>query len=106
MIKKINLSLNNMTKMDKQRILNLIKHRRKHMGFSQKDMADKLEITQTQYGKYELGRSEIGLDKLIEINKLLSITFSEYDDEETNNDITNDVIENLENCIQVLKSLK
>jgi len=60
-------------KMNKQQILELIKSRRKVIGLSQKEMAKKLEITQAQYGRYELGTSQVSLDKLIEIGEILEL---------------------------------
>jgi len=60
-------------KMNKQQILELIKSRRKVIGLSQKEMAKKLEITQAQYGRYELGTSQVSLDKLIKIGEILEL---------------------------------
>jgi len=47
--------------MDKQRILNIIKNRRKDLKFTQKDVADKLDIKRSQYNRYEIGKSGIAL---------------------------------------------
>ncbi len=62
-------------KMNKQQILELIKSSRKVIGLSQKEMAKKLEITQAQYGRYELGTSQVSLDKLIKIRRNIRIRY-------------------------------
>jgi len=68
--------------MDKQRILNIIKNRRKDLKFTQKDVADKLDIERSQYSRYEIGKSEMTLDKFIEISKLLGLELSDYEEKQ------------------------
>ena len=59
--------------MEKQEILQLIKKRRKGLKLTQKQMAEKLDIDQTQYSKYEIGASEISLSKLLKIGEILGL---------------------------------
>ena len=68
--------------MDKQRILNIIKNRRKDLKFTQKDVADKLDIERSQYSRYEIGKSEMTLDKFIEISKLLGLELADYEEKQ------------------------
>lgn len=90
--------------MDKQQILNIIKNRRKALKMTQKDMADKLGIEGSQYGRYELDKNEMTLEKFLQISFVLNLKLSDYEHEL--DDVKNDVIENLEHCIKRLKGLK
>ena len=59
--------------MTKKKILELIKSHRKSAGLTQKDMADKLDVERSQYTRYELGKNEIALDKLLKIGEILGL---------------------------------
>jgi len=59
--------------MEKQEILELIKSRRKELKLTQEDMATKLNIKSSQYGRYELGKNEMSLDKLLKIGEILGL---------------------------------
>jgi len=61
--------------MEKQEILELIKSRRKELKLTQEDMATKLNIKSSQYGRYELGTSQVSLDKLIKIRRNIRIRY-------------------------------
>jgi len=95
-------------KMNKEQILELIKSRRKVIGLSQKEMAKKLEITQAQYGRYELGTSQVSLGKLIKIGEILEldIYMESKNIQSPNEDKTNNLIKNLLDCIDIAKSIK
>ena len=47
---------------------------RKERGYTQKYVADYLQIDRSNYSKYELGKLEIGVDMLIELSKLYKVT--------------------------------
>jgi len=71
--------------MKKEKILELIKDRRKSVGLTQKDMADKLDVERSQYTRYELGKNEIALDKLLKIGEILGLKIDvAFEDEKTN----------------------
>ena len=89
--------------MDKQQILNIIRSRRKSFGLTQKDMADKLGIEGSQYGRYELGKNEMSLEKFLQISAVLELKLSDYEDSDEPNDIKQEVIQDLLNCIEKLK---
>jgi len=69
--------------MEKQQILQLIKNRRKGLKLTQKQMARKLGIDQTQYSKYEVGASEISLEKLLKIGGILGLKIDVDIEDET-----------------------
>ena len=54
-------------------ILQKIKELRKKKGFSQKDMAEKLNISISGYGKIELGENLLSIDRFLAICKLLEV---------------------------------
>ena len=54
-------------------ILELIKHRRFTLGYSQQYMADKLGISQNMYSKFELNYSKITIGRFIAICEVLEI---------------------------------
>lgn len=56
-----------------EQILKQIKVHRQLEGMSQKEMADKLNISQSAYGKIETGNTFISIDRLNEICKILSL---------------------------------
>lgn len=54
-------------------VLQKIKELRKKKGFSQKYMAEKLNISVSGYGKIELGENVLSIDRFFEICKILGI---------------------------------
>ncbi len=72
--------------MDKSKILQTIRERRRELGLSQGDLAHKLGVSQGQYSSYEVGRSEMSLDKFLEINQLLELRLADF---EANPEISN-----------------
>jgi transcriptional regulator with XRE-family HTH domain len=54
-------------------ILELIKHRRSKLGYSQQYMAGKLGISQNMYSKFELNYSKITIGRFIAICEVLEI---------------------------------
>ena len=93
--------------MDRQFVLQLIKSRRKELGFTQKDMAQKLEVAQVQYSKYENGKNEISLERFLRIVEVLDIEihFSMKGDEYTDlkKQIQNEALEKVVDYIEKLK---
>lgn len=51
-----------------------IKKIRKAKGYSQQQIADKLQTTQQQYSKYETGEQEIPTRHIITLSKLYNVT--------------------------------
>ncbi len=95
--------------MNKQKILKLIKSRRKELGFTQKDMADKLGIEGSQYSRYELDKSEIALDKLLQIGELLNLEIAIHDKTDymsLENQIREKVLNEAINSMEKLKPKK
>jgi len=91
--------------MNKQQILELIKSRRKELGFTQKDMAHKLNIGQTQYSNYELDRNAMSLERLLEIMKLLDLKVEICnEDGKEPSSFTDEIIADLQNCIKKLQA--
>lgn len=55
----------------------LLKVRRKELGLTQEEVADKISIGRSQYANIELGNSNPSISILIEIIKLFDISFEE-----------------------------
>lgn len=55
-----------------------LKKLRKSLGLSQKDLANKLNITFQQLQKYETGANRIGVGRLYEISQLLNVAVSYF----------------------------
>lgn len=92
--------------MDKQRILHIIKNRRNAFGFTQKDMADKLDIERSQYSRYEIGKNEMTLERFLQISEILGLKISvshEEDDANVKKQIRQEVLDELADCIEKLK---
>ena len=77
---------------------------RKERGYTQAEMAEKLNITQVQYGRYESGKSDLSLTKFIELLKILDINIADFSDEE--NKSKEEVLTFIEKQRQVLKKLE
>lgn len=71
-----------------QQIKNNVSELRKKTGLTQKEMAEKLSITQPAYSYYETGDKPLPINKLKAISEILNIALSEIigsDDENINN---------------------
>jgi len=62
-----------------------IKHRRKELGLTQQELADKLGISLNFMGKIEVAFSKPSLDTLINISECLETTVSELCNFNNNN---------------------
>lgn len=63
--------------MDNKKIGNFIAERRKELGYSQKDLAEKLNITDKAVSKWETGRSAPDVAILIPLANLLGVSVTE-----------------------------
>ena len=90
--------------MDTQDIIAILVAKRKKQGFTQTDMAEKLNVTQVQYGRYESGKSDLSLTKFIELLKILDINIADFSDEE--NTSKEEVLTFIEKQKQNLKKLE
>ena len=59
---------------------NFIKEKRIEKGFSQTEMAKKLNISQQAYCRYELGKREAGLQMILDIAEILGFQPGEFFD--------------------------
>jgi transcriptional regulator with XRE-family HTH domain len=59
--------------MNSEEILRKIKKARREKGISQKEMAEKININQSSYGKLEAGQSILSIDRLLEISNILEL---------------------------------
>lgn len=59
---------------------NFIKEKRIEKGFSQAEMARKLNISQQAYSRYELGMREAGLQMILDIAEILGFQPGEFFD--------------------------
>ncbi len=59
--------------MNKSQILQQIQQRRKKLGVSQREISQNLQMTQPLYSGYETGKSDVGLDKLLQICQALDL---------------------------------
>jgi transcriptional regulator with XRE-family HTH domain len=90
--------------MTSQEIVTILVTTRKKKGFTQTDMAEKLNITQVQYSNYESGKSDLSLSKFLELLKILDINIADFSDEE--NKSKEEVLTFIEKQEQILKKLK
>lgn len=56
---------------------NNIKEARKYKGYTQKQMAEKLFMTQQQYSRFENGVFELNYEQILKICKLLDVSPNE-----------------------------
>lgn len=90
--------------MNTQDIVKRLVSVRKERGYTQAEMAEKLSITQVQYGRYESGKSDLSLTKFIELLKILDINIADFSDEE--NKSKEEVLAFIEKQKQNLKKLE
>jgi transcriptional regulator with XRE-family HTH domain len=70
--------------MKKDDFLEIIKANREQLKLSQNELAQRLAITQSQYGKLESGKSEMTLEKFVEICNLLNLKIEDFIREQPN----------------------
>lgn len=103
-----------MNKTDLVQLSSRIKDRRKTLGYTQEELAEKINLSHSHYSKIENSISSPSLDTLIKISKVLgmsldSIVFGEEEKQITDINITklNNIISNLkENNSQKISDLK
>ena len=93
-----------MTKNHLIQISSRIKLRRKALGYTQEEIAEKLELSHSHYSKIENAISSPSLDTLIKISKILGISLDSIVFGEENN--TYLVFTKLNNIINDLKNNK
>jgi transcriptional regulator with XRE-family HTH domain len=67
-------------KVNYKRILLNLRAIRINQGYSQKDVAEKMGLSQNAYSKIELGYTKITLDALVEIGDLFELEFKLFID--------------------------
>jgi transcriptional regulator with XRE-family HTH domain len=87
--------------MTTEQVIYLIKKTRKEKNINQKEMAEKLEISQTQYNFYENGKSEMTITKFLKILEILQVNLNDFFNFQNN--ITKEDLINLQNNIEKLK---
>jgi transcriptional regulator with XRE-family HTH domain len=91
--------------MNKENFLNVIKAKRKELGYSQQEMGKRLGLSTSQYNKLEIGYSEITLDKLIEICNVLGLDMDNFVNSEKKDKEKERLISSMEALIQIIKNL-
>lgn len=74
-----------------------IKNVRTSKGFSQEDLAKKLNISQSAYAKIENGITKLDIDRLFEISKVLEMDIVDLlnvEETKTNNYNNNEIVHN------------
>ncbi|MFD2529726.1 MULTISPECIES: helix-turn-helix domain-containing protein [Polaribacter] len=59
-------------------ILNMIIYRRKKLGLTQTDLANKLEITLSGYYKIEKGKTDLNFRRMLEIAEILDVDLNYF----------------------------
>ena len=89
--------------MNKDNFLTIIKNKRESLRLSQTELANKLEITQSQYGKLESGKSQITLEQFIQICEILGLSWESFrEDKQEEKNILIDDIQKLLNRLKLL----
>jgi DNA-binding XRE family transcriptional regulator len=52
--------------------------RRRQLGFSQTDLAEKLGITLSGYYKFEKGKTKLGFRRMLEISEILNVEINYF----------------------------
>ena len=70
----------NVQKVDDQidHVLEQIVHRRRRLGLSQTDLADKLDITLSGYYKIEKGKTKLDFRRMLEISEVLNVEINYF----------------------------
>lgn len=92
--------------MCKQLILDSIIKSRKEKGLTQKDMAEKLNISQSMYSRLETGSEEITLSRLQEILSILDVDIYQLLKVSMNEDNRDKILEVIKLQEQALSTLK
>ena len=92
--------------MEEVEIIALLVKLRKDKGLNQKDMAVALDISLTQYSKYENLRSKLNLETFIKILDILGLNTNEFFSINSNitKDEIQDINEKLSQVLQVINS--
>jgi len=87
------------------KILERIISIRKHKGFSQKDIAQKLGIATFNYGKIERGETNLTLNRLDKLAEILEVNISDFFINTPTEDLNNSILEAIKSeSIQVLET--
>ena len=97
-----------MTKNDLIQLSSRIKSRRKSLGYTQEEIAEKLMLSHSHYSKIENAISSPSLDTLIKISKILgisldSLVFGKENNTELDFTKLNNVINDLKTFIKLLE---
>jgi transcriptional regulator with XRE-family HTH domain len=90
--------------METKEIIDRIATIRKNKGYTQSEIAEKLHVTQVQYGRYESGKSDLSLTKFVQLIKILEIDLADFSDEK--NTSKNELLSFIEKQKQVLRNLE
>ena len=60
--------------MSRQEVGNRIKESRKYAGYTQKQVAEILNMVQPSYARYEAGKIELDYEKLVILSDLFGVT--------------------------------
>lgn len=86
-------------------ILQKIKELRKAKGFSQKYMADRLELSNSGYAKIESGDNVLSVERLLDILKILDVKSYNQVLPAINNDLTEEIEKALINGSQAFEQI-
>ena len=70
--------------MEKQHILDIIKDKRKSVNLTQQEIAEKLDISRSQYVNIENGNSEMSLDKFLKLCEMLNLEMNNFEEKKSN----------------------
>lgn len=90
--------------MSTEEIMQRLIEARKKKNLTQTDIANELNISQVQYGKYENGVSDLSLSKFLELLKILDVDIADFSD--TVNQSKEELLTFIEKQERALKLLK
>ena len=79
--------------MDLKKISNFIKNKRKKLGLTQEELAEKLFVTEKAVSRWETGRGTPDISLLIPLSKVLKVEVSELLNGEENKNTKNEVLQ-------------
>ena len=82
--------------MDLKKISNFIKNKRKKLGLTQEELAEKLFVTEKAVSRWETGRGTPDISLLIPLSKVLKVEVSELLNGEENKNTKNEVLQIIE----------
>lgn len=91
--------------MNRETFLIVIKEKRKELGYSQQEMGNRLGLSASQYNKLESGKSEISMDKFVEICNILGLNIENFANSEEKEKEKKRLISSMEALIQIIKNL-